>query len=494
MFNLKKSTLAGFVALAFASNAMAQDILVLNHNFDSDAIPPNPGYLQHISGWVSSGFGDIGVKAPNHDQYHSMGNHGQVAFLTAGARLTQTAPVNLQQGETYTLSFDAGTPLNFTPGDAAPQYMVRFKADGLVLGQKQLSASTPGEWQTQSVSFTGDNTMPVGKPLVLEFYNTATVASNLSNGAYELHIDNVTLKGDGKGEPLPPRTVGDNGLTMVGVNLTLKVPEVFPTIPDALNYMKDKFIKVGKTVTIKVSDCTNQRYSQPIYVNHPNGDSIHIIGKSDNPADCVLNFNGSSGFVVNGGTALGLLDGFHLNGSEADSSYGVLAAHLSHITLGKSVWVSNFAEGVRATRNSSVIANGVTSFSNKNHGFEAIESGVIRAENARSYDNGFRGFMATHDSILLADHSESFNNGHQGYFSTFHSYMSAQGASARSNGHQGMYPQGLSMISARFASATSNGSTAFYSYHAGLIDRVQYQGGSTSPGIGAQGNNGSVTR
>lgn len=494
MFNLKTFTLVGFAPLAFASNVLAQDILVLNHNFDSDAIPPNPGYLQHISGWVSSGFGDIGVKAPNHHQYHSIGNHGQVAFLTAGARLTQTAPVNLQQGETYTLSFDAGTPLNFTPGDAAPQYMVRFKADGLVLGQKQLSASTPGEWQSHTVSFTGDNTMPVGKPLVLEFYNTATVSSNASNDAYELHIDNVTLKGDGKGAPLPPRTVGDNGLTMVGVNLTLKVPEVFPTIPDALNYMKDKFIKVGKTVTIKVSDCTNQRYSQPIYVDHPNGDSIHIIGKSDNPADCVLNFNDSSGFVVNNTNVLGFINGFHLNGSDADSTRGIYAVHGSHINIGSGMWVSNFANGVEASANSSIVATGVTSFGNKYQGFNSVHSSAIYAEEARGYDNGQRGFNSEYDSVMLANHSESFNNKYQGYFSNQHSLLSAENASSRNNSREGMYAHGMSMISARFASASSNGATAFHSHHMSLLDRQQYQGGSTSPAIGAQGNNGSVTR
>lgn len=491
MFNLKTFTLVGFAPLAFASNVMAQDILVLNHNFDSDAIPPNPGYLQHISGWVSSGFGDIGVKAPNHHHYHRMGNHGQVAFLTAGARLTQTAPVNLQQGETYTLSFDAGTPLDFTPGDAVPEYMVRFKADGLVLGQKQLSASTPGEWQTHMVSFTGDNTMPVGKPLVLEFYNTASAESN---DAYELNIDNVTLKGDGMGEPLPPRTVGDNGLTMVGVNLTLKVPEVFPTIPDALNYMKDKFIKVGKTVTIKVSDCANQRYSQPIYVDHPNGDSIHIIGKSDNPADCVLNFSDSAGFIVDHGNVLGLINGFHLNGSDTEGTKGIYAVHGSHINIGSGMWVSNFANGVEASANSSIVATGVTSFGNKNQGFTSVHGSVIHAENARSYDNGTRGFNAEYNSLLLANHSESFSNKYQGYFTNHHSLLMAENASSRNNSTEGMYAHGMSMISARFASASANGGTAFRAYHMSLLDRQQYQGGSTSPAIGTSGNNGSIMR
>ena len=491
MFSVNKLLFAGLVPLIVASQAMAQEILVLNHNFDSDVIPPNPGYLPHISGWVGSGFGDIGVKAPTHHQYHNLEHRGQVAFLTAGARLAQIAPVNLQQGETYTLGFEAGTPLDFTPSGSTPQYMVRFKVDGLVLAQKQFDASAVGEWQTQTVSFTGDNTMPLGRPLVVEIFNTATTDSN---AGYELNIDNVTLEGDGKGEPLPPRTIGNNGLTMVGVNLTLKVPEVFPTIPAALDYMKDKFIKVGKTVTIKVSDCTQQTFTQPINVSHPNGDSIHIIGKTGNPADCMLNFTDSSGLVVDNGNTLGLIDGFHLNGLDKDNTYGIHALHGSHINVGTGVWVSNFGRGIQAEANSSILANGITSFGNKAQGFQAINSSVIRAEYARSYDNGASGFDSESNSLLLADHSEAFDNQQRGHFTNLHSFLSAESATARNNGTDGMYAHGFSMISARFALATGNSQNGFRAYHMGLMDRQQYQGGSTSPAIGVESNNGSVMR
>lgn len=478
------------VVLAFYSSVVfSQNIQILNRNFDSDAIPPNPGYLSWISGWVNSGYGSIGVKAPlgSGVNYHNIGDHGQVGYLQQGARLTQTADTELQNGETYTLTFDAGKPI----GSFGQDFIVRFKADGLALAQTQFDSASviEGEWSNLSVSFTATSDMPIGKPLVIEFQNSASATG------YELNIDNVYLTGAGTGDSLPPKTQGNNGLTMVGVNLTLKVPEAYPDIPAALDYMKDKFIKAGRIVTIKVSDCTNQTFAEPIVVDHPNGDAIHIVGKSTNPADCVLNFPTSSGFVVNNQNALGLLDGFHINGNEASGSIGVRASNGGHITLGENLWVSNFIYGVLANQNASIVADAVRSFGNAQHGFHTTFNGVLHARNAVSYDNGVDGFQAHFNSLIFADYSQANNNGYRGYLSSNHSLITAEHAAPTSNGAQGFYASDMGAMISRFGAPSQNISTDFYAYHMSYLNRVSDKGGSYSPGIGSSGgNNGSVMR
>lgn len=485
MLNKIISKFIFLVAVLHSGLALSSDIQILNRNFDSDAIPPNPGYLSHISGWVNSGHGNIGVKAPrgNGVNYHDMGIHGQIGFLQEGARLTQTADTDLQSGETYTLTFDAGKPI----GALGQDFMVRFKANGLALAQKQFDSTTvpEGEWATQSFSFTATSDMPIGKPLVIEFQNSAMTSG------YELNLDNVYLDGAGTGEPLPPKVEGNNGLIMVGVNLTLKVPEVYADINAALDYMEDKFIKTGKIVTIKVSDCSNQSFAQSIDVAHPNGESIHIIGDTSNPANCVLNFV-NSGFSVGNNHALGLIDGFHINGK--DTGNGIYAHNGGSITVGENVWVSNFSIGLRAYGGGRIFADNVTSFGNTNSGFYADFNGILRAEYANSYDNLVRGYTAYNDGQLFADYSRAKNNLHQGYFSSDRSLLKAEHATSTNNTQQGYYAHNFSALITRFSSASGNGATDFYAHFMGFVDRVGDKGGSYSPFIGTEANAESILK
>ena len=102
------------VSALFASHlAFSAEIPLLNHNFDSDAIPPAPGYTTHISGWVNSGYGEIGVWAPTSggNIFHNMGERGQIAYVNSSGRISQTINLSLLEGETYTLTFDVGRPL-----------------------------------------------------------------------------------------------------------------------------------------------------------------------------------------------------------------------------------------------------------------------------------------------------------------------------------------------------------------------------------------------
>ena len=471
------------VALSlYGSSALAENISVLNQNFESDAIQPSTGFNSFISGWVNSGYGSIGAKAPLGDgvDYTNIANHGQVAFLNEGARLTQTVGADLQDGETYTLTFDAGRPKS----ESGQSYIVRFKANGLALAQLQVdgSAVTPGTWEQKSFSFTSDASMPIGKPIVIEFQNLAASTGN------QVHIDNVKVSKAGTGTPLPIESLGDNGLDMVPVNLTLKVPESFATINDALDYMDNLHIRVGKTVTIKVSDCTNQIFGQPIEVDHPHGEYIHIVGDTSNPANCKLQFNGSTGFIADDNRSIGLIDGFHINGNDTADTQGVVAKNGANITLGTNMWVSNFENGVQAEKNGRVFAEEVTSFGHTGSGFYAYYNGLIQASGANSYDNTIDGYRAHHSGQIYADYALAQNNLQRGFFGLNSSYISANYASSTSSGNEGFYATDSSAVVAQNASAIEFNPNGFRAYYLSHFDRSGNNTTSASPGIGAGGN------
>lgn len=460
----------------------AENIRVLNQNFESDAINPSNGFNSYISGWVNSGYGSIGVKAPTEAaDYTDVAAHGQVAFLNEGARLTQTVDADLQNNETYTLTFDAGRPSTELGGQS---YIVRFKAYGLALAQLQVdgSAVAPGTWQQKSLSFTSNANMPIGKPLVVEFQNLASTTGN------QVHLDNVKISKAGTGDPLPVEPIGDNGLEMVPVNLTLKVPENYTTINDALDYLDNLHIKVGKIVTIKVSDCTNQTFAHPIMIDHPHGESIHIVGDTNAPANCVLSFTGASGFLVDNNHAIGLIDGFQINGTDAAGTRGIWARNGGNITLGSNLWVSNFEQGIYAEKNGQVFADYVASFGNTADGIFASYNGLVRATGASSYDNGGNGYNANHSGFIYVNSSSAQNNGGSGYYSQNQSYIQANNSSSTISANEGYYSINASAIIAKNSNATGFTTNGFRAYYQSFFDRTGNNTTSASPAIGSTGN------
>ena len=135
---------------------------------------------------------------------------------------------------------------------------------------------------------------------------------------------------------------------MIMEDKTLLVPDQYPNIHMALKYLDDKHIKVGKTVTIQVTDCTNQVYTESINVAHPNGNAIHIVGNIDNPENCVLQFNGSNGIEVIGNFELGMISGFNIIGNRTEGTSGIIASEGGRIDIGSSVHISSFEIGVHA--------------------------------------------------------------------------------------------------------------------------------------------------
>lgn len=387
-------------ALTLSTSLIAAEIPLLNHNFDSDAIPLNPGYTTSISGWVNTGSGTSGVYAPeSQKQYSDAGSRGQVAFLWNGGRLSQTINTTLTLGEQYQLTFDIGQPKNHTE----QHFVVRFKAKGLVLAQAHIDEFnvTDNHWNTGNLYFTANETMPIGEPLVVEFQNLS------SNILSQTDIDNITLSTAGTGTASPGTQLGP--LTMIIEDSTLLVPNQYPNINAALRYLDDKQIKVGKTVTIQVTDCTNQVYNESINVAHPNGNAIHIVGNVDSPESCVLQFNGVSGFVAENGSHIGLIEGFDITGNSTHATFGIRALNNSYAKVGENTIVSYFFSGMYAGHGSTIIASGTYSHHNQDKGYEAFTASSIDVSYATASYNSI-GFRAGYNGSLMAYRSRAIGN------------------------------------------------------------------------------------
>lgn len=443
------SVVTGLLLTALiGSNSYAEEITLLNHNFDYDATSPDLGVTSKISGWVSSGFGDIGAVAPQGRgvNYNSVGARGQVAFLAAGGRIYQSTKVNLQNGESYTLTFDIGQDLAQT----TQHFWVRLKADGAIIAQEHIEKYQvePGEWSTGSLTLVAQPTMPIDKPLVVEFQNLA------NGGDANVDIDNVRLFTAGTLPVEPDEKLAP--LSVITEDKILLVPDSYPTIHDALDYLDDKLIKVGKTVTIRVTDCSNQRYDKPINVAHPNGKALHFIGNVESPESCLLQFNNSDGFVAANGSSIGLIDGFYIKGNHVENApetSGVLATYSSFIKVGANMVVSDFLNGVASKFGSSLLADGSKAHHNDS-GFVAW-SGYISANYVESYSNISHGVLANVGGIAYANNANVHDNDGVGIYANVGATVVSARATADNNRH-GFTAEHQSVVMSRYSSATNN--------------------------------------
>lgn len=441
------AVLAG--SLLVANSAFSEEILVLNNNFESDIVPHDPGYTSFISGWVNTGYGSIGVDLPKAgEDYSDVNNHGQVAYITEGGRISQTVATTLLADETYTLDYEIGRPL----GQTGHHFIARFKANGLVVAQTQSDANSvaEGDWATQSLSFTATKDMPVGYPLVVEFHNLS------SDIGHNVHIDNISLDiaGTGVETPTEEEQVVTISSVMIG-DTTLNVPEDFPNINAALASINDKVIKKDSIVTIQVNNCAANDSNSTVLVTHPQGQNIHIIGNPQDPGACVLQFVGVDGFHVTNNANLGYLDGFHIKGTEVGGTEGIRASNGGKISVGPNVWVSDFNFGFSAFYRGKIFANHTVSFSHTDSGYVSQYGGYLQAQHAESYGNAQEGFEAWAGGLLLASHSHAYGNAGRGVIAHDASYVNTDYGISSGNQLQGFGSHGFSALS-NYSSQSKN--------------------------------------
>jgi hypothetical protein len=156
------------------------------------------------------------------------------------------------------------------------------------------------------------------------------------------------------------------------------------TIQRALDYLNDKAIAVGVTVTISVADGT---YNMPgtVEVKHRDGANIQIIGNQFAESQVCLLFVDCIGFFVTNGHCLGLLDGFTVKGNWAGSGNpgrslsAIRASHNGVINLGDHVTTDTFYYGIHADQGGFVEADSVVVKNAGDCGLFAYEGGVIES-------------------------------------------------------------------------------------------------------------------
>lgn len=451
------------IALFSANGIASTKGTVLNHNFESDRLSVETLKNTQIGGWLNAGTGTIGVYVPvDSTDYTDTGSHSQVAYLEGGGKIRQGLPAKVVAGETYTLTFDAGRPL-----DQDSMFVTaKMVANSFTLAQTAVNhtQTEKGKWTTHTVSFTADNTMPVGSPIVVEFHNL------LFDSASQVDIDNVQLTATGG---LPNTQV--RNFEQIEESATLSIPSDFANINEALASLHDKFIANNAVVTIQVDDCSNQVYDAPIEILHPHGKQIEIIGNVANPASCVLEFNGSSGFDISSKRKLRLLNGFHIKGNRVNTTHGVGATKGASIRLGANTIISGFYNGIEATFNGRIYANTVLINKNAGSGIVSQYSGFVQANSAQSKENDLHGFYATDGGIIEANQSKGLTNTVHGYFSENFGHIQSKEAEASGNSNTGFFATGKSFLDASSGVANNN-PTGFKCDYSGYLKQSSSTG------------------
>jgi len=458
---LATACLAVFSGAVFSGAAMANTkATVLNQNFESDTLPIATLKNSQIAGWSNAGTGAIGNYVPKSGtDYTSVGSHSQVAYMEGGGKIRQVLQAKVVAGETYTLTFDAGRPLD----QDAMFVTAKLIANSFTMAQTAANHTqqNKGEWNTYSLSFTADQSMPISSPIAIEFHNLSF------GGDSRVDIDNVQLTATGG---LPNSQV--RNFVQIEEFTTLAVPSDYANINEALAYLHDKFIANDAVVTIQVDDCSNQVYNQPIEIIHPHGKQIEIIGNVSNPSNCVLQFNGSSGFEIAHKRKLRLINGFHIQGDRTAGTSGVSATKGAGIRIGAATAISDFHNGVEASLSGRVYANTVLISGNTGSGVVSKYSGFVQANGAQSKNNELHGFHSVDGGIMQANNSKALGNKVNGYFSENFGHIQSNEAEANNNLDSGFFATGKAYLDAH-ASTANNNPTGFQCDYNGYMKRTE---------------------
>lgn len=386
------------------------NVTVLNHNYEFDTVPVETDKTDFISGWLSTGNGNIGVEFPQGGgiDYSANSSLGQAAYLEKGGRISQALNISVEKGETYTLNYNVGRPL----GTSDHSVMARVKSEGLILAQKHTRAEhlEPGQRLAQSLSFTATEDMPLGSTIAIEFYNPPTTAGE------KVHIDNVQMLIAGTGEDYiaPPLVKFPNEVIddVVNTDLTINIPEDFDDLHQAIGYLDNKIIQNDKLVTIQVNDC-GHTYNESLEMSHPQGSQITIQGHT---ANCNLTFGNLGGFVVS--TALKKLRNFNLYGPNNSTTMNGLFVKDGATADSDNLYFQNLGKGVLVTEGGFVRVHGRSAASNKHSGVMSEFGGLLEASSFQTggNPNGLRVYNAGMAHVVNnANYQDTFSIAYGAY-------------------------------------------------------------------------------
>lgn len=264
-------------------------------------------------------------------------------------------------------------------------------------------------------------------------------------------------------------SVGDFGdLGGVGT-ITLNVPSQYATIQAAFNWLANKTITAGSTVTIQVADGTHDYTGAAVRLNHPQGSQIRLVGNEATPASCVLTWtntaSGIDGLVVSDGNVLGYINGFHITRTaHAGTAIGVglLADNGSVIICGGNITVSNHYYGIAARMGSYIKADGAVVSGAGDVGIWAFVGSTIDCSSATVTSTvdplqalGF-GIQAEYGSTVNCDSASASSNKVAGIAALSGSSVRCHNATANSNTGSGILARDGATVEAHGATTSSN--------------------------------------
>lgn len=435
-----------FCLFVIFGNAVAQESIPLNNaHFDEDLLLEG-GWQTTLTGWTV--VGTAGVYNPTETQFPGDdGTRMNVAFTNNGS-LVQVTGESLTPNTHYTLSLEVGRR-NDMPNQ--PPLTLRFMAAGQVLAQSGGYAIGPGQWRQASLSLVTTDAQPIGQPLEIHLISTDT----------QVNYDNLSLTK----EPANGGGGSATNLNAIVADTTLHVPSQYETIQAALDAIDLRPISKNAVVTIQVADGNYTEY-ETIVVDHPDGNRIHIQGNTTNPALCALVFQpGVNGVSVSHSRALGMINGFTLQGSD-QTGIGIQAYSSGSITTGSAIIVRGFERGVQASFSSTIECAGIQATENQ-HGIIAIYSSSISAPTATASENTWNGFATNAGSSMSAWSSTALNNGHAGFNTWIGCTMVANDSLSQGNNY-GYIASALGFSYILNSQALNNG-TNFNASHGAII-------------------------
>lgn len=201
---------------------------------------------------------------------------------------------------------------------------------------------------------------------------------------------------------------------IIGESRTLLVPQQYPTIHLAMDYLRQYMIMPPVTVTIQVQD---GHVSAPgLNLNHPQGINIRLLGNVTDPSRVKISgpagYNGDA-VTVTDGNAFGFIDGFTIDRPvKAEWPFngtGFLVHNRSFARMGKNMVVRNWFYSAAARNVSNLQCPNLRAFGAGDVAIWSYQSSHVQCDGATvdgasadGYEWGF-GFQAEYGSTLSGD-------------------------------------------------------------------------------------------
>lgn len=240
--------------------------------------------------------------------------------------------------------------------------------------------------------------------------------------------------------------------------MSIRIPDDYPSIQDALNFLSDKIILTG--VDILVSD-GEYEISSSITSQVRDYGKLTIRGNESDCSKCIIkvdNTNNTDGFLFEGGCGVAWLNGFTIVGQNGFISKGQWNSNTysagirvvnSSVKLGSQIVIDKMYYGIRAMHGAN-ITNKTPARVNGQQG------GGIKVLNAG--DVAFHAYAAS----LLVDSAEAYDTAHDieglgfGFCAEGGGFISCENAIANGNAEAGFYALTNGSVWAHGISASYN--------------------------------------